>query len=185
MRFGLTLLRPHHGHGARWTPSSYSKTGRSLAPATQVLAFKMEEARSGWRKTHRARQSQWSSSRYVCSSSSGILMMTSFTAILCMSAASSTTRYTESAILRGCALWSARTRSTPSTMRSPTSKGKNTSCLPFQDGTLECLATTAGRGAPRVFVVPGWKQADALSAAGKRPVRRPRVAVDAPNPIGL
>lgn len=64
-------------------------------------------------------------------------------------------------------------------------QGKEHFVLTFQDGTLECLATTAGRGAPRVFVVPGWKQADALLAAGKRPVRRPRVAVDAPNPIGL
>lgn len=43
--------------------------------------------------------------------------------------------------------------------------GKEHFVITFQDGTLECLVITAGNGAPRVTVLPDWKEAYALFAA--------------------
>ena len=46
-------------------------------------------------------------------------------------------------------------------------EGKEHFVFTFQDGTLECLANTAGNSAPRVTVVSNWKEAYALLAASE------------------
>jgi len=45
--------------------------------------------------------------------------------------------------------------------------GKEHYVFTFEDGTLECLAITEGASAPKVTVVPSWKEAYALLAASE------------------
>lgn len=46
-------------------------------------------------------------------------------------------------------------------------EGKEHYVLTFQDGTLECLAITAGSAAPIITVVPSWEEAYELLAASE------------------